>query len=142
MKTVLGVTETEAYCQLITLLTHQQVQKNVQNSNFLLQPSALIPTASTLLRAPPPPGLCSHLPGPPTTSLSPRALGSPSLYRALTPHHLLSFKSLSSSSLISLPLLALGLHCQSFKSICFSVFFPPGRMELLSPQCLLVAESG
>lgn len=79
MKTVLGITEAEAYCQLITLLTHQQAQKNVQNSNFLLQPSALIPAASTLLRAPPPAGLCSHLPGPPTTSPSPRALGSPSL---------------------------------------------------------------
>lgn len=74
MKTVLGITEAEAYCQLITLLTHQQVQKNVQNSNFLLQPSALIPTA------PPPPGLCSHLPGPPRNSPFPRALGSPSLY--------------------------------------------------------------
>ena len=80
MKTVLGITETQAYCQLITLLANQQVQKNVQNSNFLPQPSAVIPTASILLRAPPPPGLCSHLPGPPTTSPSPRAVGSPSLY--------------------------------------------------------------
>lgn len=128
VKTVLGITEAEAYCQLITLLTHRQVQKNVQNSNFLLQSQQRLP--------------CSELrPHPAFVLIS---QGHPRLRPLPGPRGVPPFRSASNSPpplvfqipllLLSdlLPLPALGLHCRSFKSICFSVFFPPGRMVLLS----------
>lgn len=124
----------EPHCELISL-THWRVQKNVQNSNFPLRPSALIPTGSTLLRAPPLPGLCSQLPGPPTPPRLSRALGKPSLHWVfLVSYHLLFFKALCSplSHLFSSPpqLLVCVVNHSIPSAFLSSSSAHPTRMEL------------
>lgn len=133
-----SLTETEPYCELINL-THWHVQKNVLNSKFLLKPSALIPTAATLLRAPPSPGLCSELPGTPTQSPLSRDPGEFPLYparRVPTTSYFLNL-SVPRSLISSLPILGFWsvLSIIPFHLLFCSPSPPPGWSCRVSSPC-------
>lgn len=130
--------------KLINLM-QRHVQKSVQNSNFLLKPSALISTAALLPRAPPPPALCSQLPRPPTLSPLSQGPGSPSpVWKAFCSFPPLSVLNCSAPrSLISaFPLLSFRsrLSITLFHLLVFISFLAWNRRISKSFSSLLVHE--